>query len=311
MTEFVRPDILRPPSEHASYYLPLTSGCSNNKCTFCNFYGCELRIRDIEEVKSEIDAMALYIKTGMRIPTMPDIVYYLLEEWDGMDIFLQDGDALVYPYPKLVEVLDYIDQKLPNIRRIACYGTSGDVLRRTVEELKELKKRKLGIIYLGLESGDEETLVNIGKHHTADEMVEAAQKVKQSGITLSVTVLLGVAGKEKSQQHARATAAVLTGMDPEFVGALTLMFVPGTPMDENCRNGTFQPISKFESLMELRTIIAESNFTSCFFSSMHASNYLTVRGTLPGDKEKMLKQIDMVLASKDPSLLRPDFLRAL
>jgi radical SAM superfamily enzyme YgiQ (UPF0313 family) len=311
MEEFVRPDILRPPSEHASYYLPLTNGCSNNKCTFCNFYGCELRIRDIAEVKKEIDAVALFLKTGMRLPAQSDIVYYLLDNWDGKDIFLQDGDALVYPYPKLVEILDYINEKLPNLRRIACYGTSGDVRRRTVDELKELKKRKLGIIYLGLESGDEETLVNIGKHVTSDEMIEAAIKVKQSGIILSVTVLLGVAGKEKSQQHARATAAVLTQMDPEFVGALTLMFVQGTPMYENWQNGTFHPVSKFESLMELRTIIAEANFTSCFFSSMHASNYISVRGTLPGDKERMLSQIDRVLDSKDPALLRPDYLRGL
>ena len=143
---FVRPEIIRPPSEHASYYLPLTSGCSNNSCTFCNFSFSHLGIRDLEDVKQEIDAMSLYVNSRMVMPGQPRVVYYILREWDGRKVFLQDGDALVYPYPKLLEALQYLNQKFPDIQRTASYATPQDVLRRTVPELKALKEQKLGIL---------------------------------------------------------------------------------------------------------------------------------------------------------------------
>src|SRR5512145_3368197 len=133
---FVRPDIIRPPSEHDSYYLPLTSGCSNNSCTFCNFSFTNLGLRDLEDVKGEIDAMSLYMSSRMLVPGQPRIVYYILQEWDGRKVFLQDGDALVYPYPKLLEALQYLNSKFPKIQRIASYATPQDILRRSVDELK-------------------------------------------------------------------------------------------------------------------------------------------------------------------------------
>ena len=140
---FERPDIIRPPSEARSYYLPLTTGCSNNTCTFCQYYGSKLQIRDVEEVIAEIDALAMYVNNNIRIPGVPDIVYWIASDWDGKGVFLQDADALVYPYDKLKKVLEHLNVKLPFVERVAIYATATDVLRRTQEELEELKKLKL------------------------------------------------------------------------------------------------------------------------------------------------------------------------
>ncbi|MCX5997729.1 MAG: radical SAM protein [Chloroflexi bacterium] len=308
---FERPEIIRPPSEHASYYLPLTSGCSNNTCGFCAFSFTHLGIRDLEEVKQEIDAMSLYMNHRVGVNGQPDIVYLILRRWDGRKVFLQDGDALVYPYAKLVEALQYLNGKFPNLERIASYATPQDILRRTVDELRALKDLKLGILYMGVESGDDEVLARIKKGATHEEMVEAAHKVKEAGILLSVTVILGLGGVKDSKRHASECARILAEMDPDYAGALTLTLIPGTPLYQEWEKGEFELITPFDSLQELRYIVGNASFSNCFFSSMHASNYFAIRGTLPADKNKMLRQLDTILASKDPALLRPEFLRGL
>jgi len=308
---FNRPDIIRPPSEWKSYFLPLTGGCSNNTCAFCGYYGSKLQTRDVADVKSEIDALALFIRSGVRLPGIPTVVYAIAQDWDGRRVFLQDGDALVYPFPKLREVLQYLNEKLPGVERIGTYATPQDILRRSVDELKELRQRKLGIFYTGLETGDDELLQKIGKGVSSDKVVEAGRKVKEAGISFSVTVILGLGGIEGSKKHVLETARVLTEIDPDYVGALTLTLVPGTPLYEQWERNEFHPLSPFQSLEELKSIIENSNLTDCFFSSMHASNYLSVRGKLPQDRERILKQLAKVLAARDPSLLRPEFLRGL
>ena len=309
--EFERPDIVRPPSEWKSYFLPVTRGCSNNTCTFCAWYGSKLQIRNIDDIKKEIDALALYMDHGVRLPSVPDIVYAIARQWDGRRVFLQDGDALVYPFPKLREALQYLNEKFPLLERVGIYGTPQDVLRKSASELKELRDLKMGIIYLGVESGDEEILCRVGKGADRRQIVEAGRKVKEDGIVLSATVILGLGGIERSHEHSQATARILTDIDPEYAGALTLTLVPGTPLYHQWQEGGFSPLSPFESLQELRTIMENSSFSNCFFSSMHASNYISVRGRLPGDKEKMLKELDYVLNKKDPALLRPEYMRGL
>ena len=308
---FIRPDIIRPPSERLSYFLPLTSGCSNATCSFCNYYGSKLRIRPLKEVKEEIDALALFMKANVTVSGIPWIVREIASEWDGKGVFLQDGDALVYPYDDLVEALTYLNQKLPSIQRIATYATAADILRRTPDELAALKKLKLGIVYIGLESGDDEILSHIVKGTGTSGMIEAARRAKAAGILTSVTVILGIAGVEGSEKHALATARVLSAMDPDYVGALTTTFVEGTPLHRELAEGRFHPVSAFGSLQELKAILENSTFTNCFFSSMHASNYFSIRGTLPGDKERMLRELTRVLEQGDPSSLRPEFLRGL
>jgi radical SAM superfamily enzyme YgiQ (UPF0313 family) len=275
------------------------------------YYGSKLRIRDVDDIKREIDAVALFTQSSMRLPNVSKVVYDVAQGWDGKMVFLQDGDALVYPFPKLREVLQYLNEKLPSVERIGTYATPQDILRRSSDELKELRRLKLGIFYTGLESGDDGLLQKIGKGASSDELVEAGKKVKEAGIIFSVTVILGLGGVEGSQKHALETARVLTEIDPEYAGALTLTFVPGTPLYEQWERNEFHPISPFQSLEELKLIIENSNFTDCFFSSMHASNYLSIRGKLPRDKERMLREIEKVLAARDPSLLRPEFLRGL
>jgi radical SAM superfamily enzyme YgiQ (UPF0313 family) len=308
---FSRPGILRPPSEHASYYLPLTSGCSNNSCSFCAYSFTNLGIRELDEAKQEIDAMSLYMNQRMRVAGMPDIIYEILYDWNGKRVFLQDGDALVYPYSKLIEALQYLNHKFPAVERIASYATPQDILRRSLKELKALKEQKLGILYMGVESGDDEVLRKIQKNATHQQMVEAAKKVKESGILLSVTVILGLGGVKGSKQHALETAKILTEMDPDYAGALTLTLIPETGLYKEWKNGEFEMLIPFDSLWELKTIVENSTFSNCFFSSMHASNYYSIRGSMPEDRNKVLKQLNTLLSRKDPKLLRPEFMRGL
>ncbi len=152
---FKRPLIIRPPSERKSYFLPLTSGCSNNTCTFCGYFGSKLQVREVEGIIKEIDALAALVSYGLDIP---GVEISPLNYWDGKRVFLQDADALVYPFPKLKEILKYLNKKFPNLERIAAYATPQDLLRRDVAELNALKELKLGILYTGLESGSDEVL---------------------------------------------------------------------------------------------------------------------------------------------------------
>lgn len=308
---FERPDIIRPPSEWRSYFLPLTRGCSNNTCTFCNYYGTGLQIRELDDVKSEIDALAAYTRKGIYLPGAPQLVYEIGRSWDGKRVFLQDGDALVYPFSRLKEALHYLNERYPNLERIGTYATPQDILRRNQDQLRKLRELKLSIFYMGIESGDDKVLQKVGKGVKSQEIIEAGKKAKEAGITLSVTVILGLGGVEGSKEHALETARVLNEIDPHYGGALTLSFIPGTPLYNEWKKQEFHAISAFQSLEELKIIIENSNFTDCFFSSMHASNYLSVRGKLPQDKERMLKEIEAVLATRDSSMLRPEFLRGL
>ncbi len=311
MVTFQRPQIFRPPSEARSYFLPLTRGCSNNTCTFCRYGDSGLQIRDVQEVKAEIDALDMYLRSGSILPNIHPVIYETAPHIVSKKIFLQDGDALVYPYPKLVEILQYLNEKFPWLEQISTYSTPQDLLRRSVEELKVLKRLKLNIAYVGPESGDDEILINVRKGVTHDEIVEGCMKAKEAGIALSLTVLLGIGGIEGSEKHAFETARILTEIDPEFAGALTVTPVPGTPLYEDVESDKFELISPFQSLQELRIMIENSNFSSCFFSSMHASNYLAIRGKLPTDKDQMLKQLEVVISRQDESMLRPEYLRGL
>ncbi len=310
-SKFQRPDIFRPPSERNDYFLPLTKGCSNNTCGFCGYYGTKLQMRDLDDVKKEIDALALYLKTGAIMPGMPRIMYAVARQWDGQRVFLQDADALIYPFPKLKEALQYLNEKLPFVQRIASYATPKDILIKGVDQLKELKELKLGILYVGIESGDDDVLRHIVKGVDHSQMVEAGRIAKESGITLSLTVILGLGGVEGSAKHTLETARILNEIDPEYAGALTLTLVPGTPLYNEWQSGIFHPIDPFQSLEELKMLVEHSAFTDCFFSSMHASNYLPIRGQLPRDKGKLIKELGSALSKRDPSILRPEYLRGL
>jgi radical SAM superfamily enzyme YgiQ (UPF0313 family) len=284
--------IIRPPSEAYSLLLQVTTGCSHNKCTFCGTYRQKkLKIKPLEQIKKDLREASSY---------------------DDVDkVFLCDGDALIIPQTRLEEILKLINDNLPNINRIGTYANAKSILRKSVDELKTLRSLGLKIIYLGVETGNVELLKKINKGVTYEQMVTAARRVKEAGIILSVTVILGLGGIEKSIEHARDTAKILTDIDPDFVGALTLMFVPETELYEDYLAGRFVLPDKFGFIRELYLMIAESNFTNCYFTSNHASNYLSVKAYLPREKEKILKMISSVIEEEDLSRIRPEYLRGL
>jgi radical SAM superfamily enzyme YgiQ (UPF0313 family) len=284
--------IYRPPSEANSLILQVAVGCSYNRCTFCHSFRDKVfRIKSFEEIKEDIDEISPYGP----IPR----------------VFLADGDALVIPQNDLVRILSYLRSKIRGLERVGIYANAVDILKKSADELRELKSLGLGIIYLGLESGNPEVLKRIRKNATTDQMVRAGRRVKEAGIQLSITVLLGIGGIELSHAHAEDTGKVLSEMDPQYVGALSLIVVPGTPIDEELRSGKLVLPSPFELIRELGTMVAGCNFTDCFFASNHASNYLPLRIRMPREKERALRLIREVLERNDPSLLRPEYMRAL
>ncbi|MCF8094326.1 MAG: radical SAM protein [Desulfobacteraceae bacterium] len=283
--------IIRPPSEANSILLQITVGCSHNKCTFCGTYKDKrFKIKPDENIMEDIDFAAQYCKNQNRV-------------------FICDGDALIVPQKRLLKYFLEIEKKLPWVERVGLYANTKGIGMKSAEELEELRKHGLGIVYMGLESGDDETLKAVNKGATAEKMIRMGRKIKDAGIKLSVTVLLGLAGKERSQEHAEATGRVLSEMDPDFVGALSLMITPGTPLNEEYKAGRFQLLNANEMLEELRTMLAHTDLSDGLFHANHASNYLPIRTKLPQDKEKTLKLIDDALAGK--VTLRPEFLRAL
>jgi radical SAM superfamily enzyme YgiQ (UPF0313 family) len=283
--------IFRPPSESGSLILQVTVGCSHNRCTFCGAYqGKRFRIKSFEEIKEDIDEVSPH---------------------EIRRVFLADGDALSIPQKGLLRILSYLRARLKGLERVGIYANAKDILRKDVEELKALKDLGLGILYLGLESGDPEVLKRIKKNATVDQLIRAGKRVKESGIPLSVTVILGIGGVEGSQRHAAETGKVLSAMDPDYVGALSLMIVPGTPIEKEIETGNLVLPTPFGLIQELETMIKNCHFTHCFFASNHASNYLPLRIQMPEQKEEALKRIREVLQRKDPDLLRPEYLRAL
>ncbi|HOF04861.1 MAG TPA: radical SAM protein [Syntrophales bacterium] len=284
--------IIRPPSEAYSLLLQVTVGCSHNRCTFCPTYkAVKFRIKSPEEIDEDI-------REARRYPQVERV-------------FLCDGDALIIPQDRLVAILSRLRENLPGLKRVGLYGNAKSILRKTGEELAALRELGLGIVYLGVESGNREVLRDIKKGVTYEQMVEAGRRVKDAGLDLSVTVILGVGGRERSAAHALDTARILTEIDPDYVGALTLMLVPGTPLYAEYVAGKFILPDTFGFLDELGIMIANSSFTDCFFTSNHASNYLPIRARLPEDREKTVALIQKVIGSANPNLLRPEYARAL
>ncbi|MBE9547450.1 MAG: radical SAM protein [Proteobacteria bacterium] len=282
--------IIRPPSEAASLILQVTVGCSHNKCTFCSVYKEKrFRIKKIDEIEEDI---------------MEASNYGFIER-----VFLCDGDALIIPQGRLVEILKSIKNNIKGVKRVGIYANAKSILRKTPDDLIELRELGLKIIYLGVETGSKELLKKIKKGAGYQQMVEAGRKVKEAGITLSVTVLLGIGGRDESVKHAMDTARILTDIDPDYVGALTVMLQFGTPLYEEHMSGEFVLPDTFGFLEELGLITANSDFTNCFFTSNHASNYLPIKARMPHEKDKTVKTIYDVIKSGDPGILKPEYLR--
>ena len=282
---------IRPPSEAFSILLQVTTGCSHNKCTFCGTYNDKrFNIKDDRIILSDILFASKYMKKQNRV-------------------FLMDGDSLIIPQKKLMWILDRIREHLPWVKRVGAYGNAKGIRMKSLEELIQLKGNGLGILYLGVETGDDELLKEIRKGTSAQHLIDMGRKVREAGIKLSVTVLLGIGGKKGSLQHARATGELLSAMDPNYVGALTVMLIPGTPLHDDFIGGKFELPAEMELLLELREMIEHTNLSRGLFFSNHASNYLPVKARLPKGKQETLELIDSALQGQVP--LKPEWMRAL
>jgi len=283
--------IIRPPSEANSIILQVTVGCSHNQCAFCGSYtGRRFKIKKEEIIQEDIEFARRHCSTQRRV-------------------FLCDGDGLIIPQPRLLRILMEIEEKLPWVTRVGIYANAKSLKRKSLEELMELEAHGLKIVYMGLESGDDKTLSKVCKKADSATIVTQGRKVRQAGMKLSITVLLGLAGPERSEIHARETGRALTEMDPEYIGALSLMLIPGTPMYQDWKAGDFILPEPEKMLMELRTMIANTHISRGLFFANHASNYLPIRARLPRDRESAIQIIDRALAGDIP--LKPDWMRAL
>ena len=283
--------LYRPPSEAYSLIIQATLGCSQNKCTFCSMYKSKkFTIKPLEQIKKEIDFFRIYVKKAERI-------------------FLADGDALIMPMKILKEIFIYINEKFPEAERISLYGSPKSILLKTPEELLELKNLGLGLIYLGVESGSDKILSSVKKGVSREEIITAGKKVKKVGIPLSVTAVAGLGGKENSIEHAVETASLISEINPDYFGVLTLMLEEGTELLEEYKKGKFIPLSSSEILEETKLMIKNINVKEkCIFRSNHASNYVSLKGTLPYEKENILKTIDYALENNE---IKSEFLRKL
>ncbi len=284
-------NIIRPPSEANSILLQITVGCSRNKCTFCGAYqGERFRIKPDSVIMEDIAFASNHCRRQRRV-------------------FLCDGDGLIVPQKRLMNILMEIEKQLPWVTRVGAYANCKSLKMKTLDELKALKDHGLGILYMGLETGDDVTLKKINKGATSEEMIQMGIKARAAGMKLSITVLLGIAGKERSQVHARETGRVLSAIDPEYVGALTLMLIPGTPLYQDYVDGKFPLLEPDEMLNELKNMILATELSKGLFHANHASNYLPIKARLPKDKAVTLRLIDDALAGKIS--LKPEYFRAL
>lgn len=283
--------IYRPPSEADAYILQATIGCSWNHCTYCDMYrDKDFAVRPLDETLEDIDEAARQV--GPRVEKL----------------FVADGDALILPMDHWRAILERARERFPNLRRASCYAMARNVRDKTDDELAELRELGLKTLYIGPESGDDVTLKKIAKGDTFEGHVEAARRAHAAGLKLSVIALLGIA-PERSEEHARATARLVTEMDPEYFAALTVTVVPGTPLAKLRAKGRFE-VPPIEGLLEeLRLMVAEARPTDALFRTNHASNYLPLGGRLPRDRERICAVIDAALRGEIP--LRPERTRGL
>jgi len=286
--------IIRPPSEADSLILQVTYGCSHNTCDFCGTYlDKPFSIRPFEEVQEDVRGLPGWARDSVR------------------RVFLADGDAMVLPQGRLLAILALLRDELPALERVSTYANTQSLRKKSVAQLAELREAGLVMAYLGLESGDDQTLASCHKGVTAAEQIGACRLAKEAGLELSITALLGLAGKERWCEHAVATGQALSAIDPEFIGVLSLMVIPGTPLAERVERGEFVVPEAWAMIRELREMIAAIDVTDALFRANHASNYVTVKGRLPQDKQRLLASLDEVLAQPDEANLRPEGRRML
>ncbi len=269
--------VYRPPSEARSLIIQVTIGCAHNKCTFCTMYKeKQFRVRKMEEIFRDLDEMAGYYGD------MP------------IRIFLADGDALVLSNEKLTAILDHIRENFSQVQRITSYATAKDVLRKTPEELKELKAKGLDMVYVGAESGDPEILKAVKKDVTCEELIQASKMLKEAGIALSLTLISGLGGRARRDEHALRSAELVSQIKPEYLGFLTLMLEEPAEILEPIRKGEFELLRPEDIVEEMRLFLLHVDSEGTVFRANHASNYIILKGNLNRDIPSMLSYLDEV-----------------
>lgn len=283
--------VYRPPSEARSLIVQVTIGCAHNKCTFCTMYkDKQFRVRKKEEVLE--DFQMAYDTYGDRIRR----------------IFLADGDALIVRTPDLLDILSFIREKFPSTERVTSYGTPGDILRKSEEELKSLARAGLDMVYMGAESGDAVTLERINKGVTREEIIEAGQKLRRCGIRSSITLISGLGGRERKREHAVESAKLISAIKPDYVGFLTLMLDESTEIYRQIQAGEMELLTPEEVVEEMRLFLSNVDSQGTVFRANHASNYVILKGNLNEDIEEMLQRLDEV---EKAGKYRPERVRGL
>lgn len=281
-------NVFRPPSEARSLIIQATIGCAHNDCTFCYMYKDEpFMVLKYDDIIKNLETVREYFP------------YY-------EKIFIADGDALVLPTDTLLKLLGYIKENFPNVKRVASYATAGDINRKSIEELKALYDMGLEMLYIGFESGDDEILKDIKKNLTSSDYDMAIKKCREVGFITSVTIIVGLGGRTKWQRNAINTAKLISNTKPDYVSYLTMRLYENTPMYRDYVEGRFDMPSAEELLIEMRLFLEEVDSEGTIFRSNHASNYVSLGGTLNEDKDKMISQIDDVLKNKS---FRPEYMR--
>ena len=284
--------LFRPPSEADSFILQATLGCSWNACTYCAMYRDKrFRVRPLEEILADV------AEAGVRFG--PEVRH----------VFVADGDPLAMAFQTWEPILRALAASFPRLRRVSTYATARNLLEKSPQDLRRLRDLGLSLLYIGPESGDDLTLKRLAKGASAADHEEAARKAREAGMEQSLMFLLGAGGRERSEEHARASGRLASAMDPRFLSTLTLTVVPGTPLARLEDEGRFELPDVRGLLGELRWFVEEAHLSAAIFRSNHASNYLPIGGRLPRDREAILAAIDQALAGQRP--LRPEWARGL
>ena len=291
---YVEP-VFRPPSEANSLILPVTDGCSWNKCTFCEMYTAPQKKF---KARKESEVLEMIMRCG--------------ETFGGQvrRIFLADGDALVLPTHRLLRILEAIKEHLPSVERVSSYCLASNLKRKSVEELIALREAGLQMAYLGAESGDDTVLEKVNKRETQASTIDALNKMGEAGIKRSVMLLNGLGGAIYSDQHADQSAELANATQPEYLATLVVSFPQG---EERFRSGfpEYEPLDQIGLFKEMRRLIERLELRNTVFRSDHASNWLVLKGVLGRDKAQMLQQLDMAIHHPDQARLRPEWARGL
>lgn len=271
--------LFRPPAEAYSLIIRIVDGCPWNQCTFCGMYkGVSCRFQTLEEIEGEI-ANAQKAHPGAR------------------RIFLADGDVMALSFEKLKAVLEILNTRFPRLARVNVYANGHSIRQKSETELRALKALKLNTLYMGLESGHEETLRAVKKRETAEEMVDAGLRAQSAGLKMSVMILIGLGGQKNTPLHSAATAAALNRMQPRLLSALRVIPIPGTELYDDEQSGTFTQLTEFQAMEELRTIIQGLDLESTLFRANHSSNIMPMEGRFPKDKPRLIGELETLLAS--------------